>query len=147
MIEEEDFVNFRTVEQEDNMQSVLIWSALICNLILTSARQSNSNILVDPADGTELASDTGIRAMLSGITYSTDYFELAQHVNTQINQAFCGVATTAAVLNSFNGDPSILQAPRSQASTPTSIYYYFDQSNSFASSQLAEGINVQDLED
>jgi len=108
-------------------------------IVLSSA---NVSILQDPVDGVALASDNGINRMLNGISWSADFFILAQHVDTQINQAFCGVSTTAAILNSFNGNPGIvIPAPISEAST-SSLYYYFDQSNSFSENQLLQGINA-----
>jgi len=120
------------------MRRIPLISLIYSFVLMTSA------ILVDPQDGLELHSDAGLKMMMSGLEYSTSYFVLAQHVNTQISQAFCGVATTAAVLNSFNGDTSsiLLPAPPSEASTLTSTYYYFDQTNCFNESQLEKGINA-----
>jgi len=50
-----------------------------------------------------------------------------------------GIATTVIVLNSFNFDNvggTLFQPPESQASTNTSVYYYFDQSNAFTTAGI-----------
>jgi hypothetical protein len=43
--------------------------------------------------------------------YSTDYFAIQQGSDAQINQAYCGVATSAALLNSLRGIAGLPQDP------------------------------------
>lgn len=38
------------------------------------------------------------------LEYSKDYFQVLQGMDAQVNQAYCGVATSAAIMNSFRGD-------------------------------------------
>ena len=66
----------------------------------------------------------GGEALLVGAESRSDYFPLAEHFVTQRNQAFCGVASIAMVLNALD-----MPAPSSPELAPFSI---FDQDNVFS---------------
>ncbi|KAF5828933.1 Phytochelatin synthase-domain-containing protein [Dunaliella salina] len=106
--------------------------------------------LVIPQDLTPLNSPEG-QALLFGAQPRDDYFQLSQHFVTQINSAFCGIASSVTVLNALKV-PRPLQDPRSELNSTR--YAYFTQANVFnnhteqvvpKAQVLDEGLSLEDL--
>uniref|UniRef100_A0A7S3QXQ1 glutathione gamma-glutamylcysteinyltransferase n=1 Tax=Dunaliella tertiolecta TaxID=3047 RepID=A0A7S3QXQ1_DUNTE len=120
---------------------------LLVSVILPSLLHAE---LVIPQDLTPLNSPEG-QALLFGAQPRDDYFQLSQHFVTQINSAFCGIASSVTVLNALRV-PRPRQDPRSELNSTR--YAYFTQANIFTNQTekvvpkaqvLDEGLSLEDL--
>ncbi len=103
------------------MQSKLFWGLLLVTLTLNNHKIIAQTLPLSP-QLVPFSSSDGERLLIES-TARQDYFLLSNQFVTQINQAYCGVASSVMVLNALG-----LPAPESSQYKP---FHVFTQENFF----------------
>jgi hypothetical protein len=112
------------------MLKILVLFVTLCSF--------SAHLFAEPSELVSLSTQEGID-ILEESEYHKDYYKLSLYYETQINQAYCAIASSVMVLNSLN-----IEKPYS------SIYYphhFFTQSNFFNEkvSKIVREIQVQSI--